>query len=207
MHITKSKTALAVKAARLRQSMSRKQAAHLCGITPRAFEQLENGRCNAREARLRHLTAKLGLSWEEFLDIQNDPQKHLAQAVTNKPLEKTLARKPRRNEYKIITKEVRVIRSLRMQKGLSQSEASRLCAYGPQGFSFLEAGRVELTPKKITHILKCFGYTLKDFERLMQAPLLRDEIIEEIMSALPKVSDLALTAIQQIIQELAKKGE
>ena len=94
------KTALAVKAARLSKGLTRKDAAIKCGCSPRAIEQLENGRCNASEARLRHLTAKMEVSWETFQDILNNPQKHIAAAVADAHVDRTLKRKPRRNEYK-----------------------------------------------------------------------------------------------------------
>lgn len=199
-----TKVALALKAARMTRHLSRKDAARICGCSLQAIEQLENGRKAASEARLRLITARIGISWEAFLAISADPQRHIADASDSLPSEGTLKRKPRRNEYKIITKEVRIVRSLRKRKGLSQSEASRLCEFGPQGFSFLEAGRVELTEKKVSHILKCFGLTATNFQELMAAPILRDELIDDLSQSLNKLSDVALVSISDLVKELSK---
>jgi transcriptional regulator with XRE-family HTH domain len=201
-----NKIALAIKAARLSMGLSRKDAAAKCGCTPKAIERLENQRMNVSQARLRHLISKMEMSWETFQDILINPQKHIATAVAEAHVDRTLKRKPRRNEYKTITKEARVIRSLRKQKSLSQSDACRLCGYGPQGFSFIEAGRVELTEKKIIHILKSFGCSKKEFQALMESSVLPDEVIEETSQLLHKLNHHSLILILNLVKELIQTG-
>jgi len=200
----KHKTIIALKAARLSRELSRTQAASLCGISYRSFEQIENGRCNFTEARIRRLVELMGVSWSEFQDILDNPYKALNDAVKEKPKERSLSRKPRRNSFKIITKEVRVIRALRKRKGMSQYEASRLCGYSLARFGHIEAGRIELKKTRIDHILKSLGFTWDDFNSLMNAALLRDEIIEDTTDLLHRLDDQALSSAVTVIKALIK---
>ena len=61
-----TKTVMAFKAARISLGLNRRQAAERCSCSIRALEQLENGRCNYTEDRIRRLTRKMGMEWEEF---------------------------------------------------------------------------------------------------------------------------------------------
>lgn len=198
-----NKTILAFKAARIALGLSRKEAAVKCSCSIRAFEQLENGRCNFTESRIRRLIESMGMSWPEFKNLEKSPEKALAQ-IDAYNQERTLARKPRRNLYKIITKEVRIIRILRKRKGISQYKASSLCGYRRCTFGLFEAGRTDLTPERIEHILRCLGYRWVDFEKLMKAPLLADEIIADIVEHLDRLDEQALLSAANIIKALAK---
>lgn len=194
----------ALKAARLLKGLSRAEAAALVGWSPKAFEQLENGRCNFSRARLLKILDAYGYSEKEFARLLQDPKLAMAQVCEQKKQDHTIARRPRRNHLKIVTKEVRVIRALRMQKGFSQYEASRLCGYVPGGFGHIEAGRIELKRERIEFILLRLGYKWDDFERLMEAPILRDEIIVKAIAGLHRLDDLALESAVNVIKALIK---
>ena len=198
------KTVLAFKAARLSKGLSRRDAGKLCGCSHKAIAQIENGQCNFSDQRIRRLVEGMGVAWAEFEVLRKDPKKLLAEVVEEKPRERTVDRKPRRNHYKIVTKEVRVIRALRKQRGLSQYRASLLCGYVPGGFGHVEAGRIELKKERIQHILKSLGFTWADFERLLNAPVLRDEVIEETVSTLHRLDDQALLSAVNVIKALVK---
>ncbi len=199
-----TKTVLALKAARIYMGLSRREAALKCSCSVRAFEQLENGRCNYSEDRVRRLIGGMGMSVADFENLQRSPAKVLAQ-IDAYNLERTMARKPRRNLYKVVTKEVRVIRILRKRKGISQYQASSLCGYRRCTFGLFEAGRTDLTKERIVHILRCLGYKWEDFERLMKAPLLADEIIAEIVSRLDRLDDQALLSAASVVKALTKQ--
>ena len=198
------KTALALKAARLIKGLSRKEAAARIGWKPGSFEQIENGRCNFSDQRIQRILEAYGCSREEFQHILKDPKRFIAQVVNEGQKDHTVDRKPRRNHFKIVTKEVRVIRTLRKRKGISQYQAARLCGYVPGGFGHIEVGRINLTKERIEHILKCLDFTWKDFQQLMDAPMLRDELIEECTKALQKLEDSKLESTLNIIKALIK---
>jgi transcriptional regulator with XRE-family HTH domain len=199
-----TKTLLAFKAARLSLGLNRRQAAERCSCSIRALEQLENGRCNYTEDRIRRLVRKMGMEWDEFHKIENSPEKALAQ-IDAYNLERTLSRKPRRNLYKIVTKEVRAIRILRKRRGVSQYKASELCGFKECTFGLIEAGRTDLSDNRIDLILRSLGYKRQDFDKIVRADLIADEVVSEITSLLELLDDSALHSILTMIKALAKK--
>ena len=199
-----TKTVMAFKAARISLGLNRRQAAERCSCSIRALEQLENGRCNYTEDRIRRLTRKMGMEWEEFQKIKDSPEKALAQ-IDAYNLERTLSRKPRRNLYKLVTKEVRAIRILRKRRGISQYKASEICGFKECTFGLIEAGRTDLNDKKIDHILGSLGYKRQEFDKIVRADIIADEVIAEINRLLELLEDSGLHTILTMTKALAKK--
>ena len=195
---------LALKAARISLGLNRRQAAEKCSCSVKAFEQLENGRCNYSDDRLRRLIRLMGMEWEDFKRIESSPEKALAQ-IDAYNLERTLARKPRRNLYKIVTKEVRAIRILRKRRGISQYKASEICGFKECTFGLIEAGRTDLSDKKIDLIVHALGYKRPDFDKIIRADVVADEIISEITALLDLLDDQGLHTILTMAKALTKK--
>lgn len=198
-----TKTVLALKAARLSLGLNRRQAAERCSCSIRALEQLENGRCNFSEDRIRGIVEKMGMSWTEFSRLNSEPEKALAQ-IDAYNLERTMSRKPRRNLYKVVTKEVRAIRILRKRRGISQYKASALCGFRRSTFGLIEAGRTDLTERKVDLILRSLGYKRDDFEKILRANVMVDEVIAEIVGLLDRLDNQALLSAASVIKALAK---
>jgi transcriptional regulator with XRE-family HTH domain len=199
-----TKTVFGLKAARIYKGLSRKAAAELCGCTPKAFEQLENGRVDFTEERIRRLLEKMSVSWIEFQDIQDDPKRYLAHAKSLPEQVLSRDKKPRRNTYKLITKEVRIIRILRLRKGYSQEQASALCGYARCEFGHIERGRLTPKPDRLQHILNSLNCTRAEFDALMVAPILRDDLIESCNNAIQKLDDSKLESALSILNALIK---
>ncbi|MFN8790002.1 MAG: helix-turn-helix transcriptional regulator [Bdellovibrionales bacterium] len=198
-----TKTVLALKAARISLGLNRREAAERCSCSIRALEQLENGRCNFSEDRIRGIVEKMGMTWAEFSRLNDSPEKALAQ-IDAYNLERTMSRKPRRNVYKVVTKEVRAIRILRKRRGISQYKASAMCGFRRATFGLLEAGRTDLTEGKIDLILRSLGYKRDDFEKIRSATVMADEVIGEIVELLDRLDDQALLSAASVIKALAK---
>jgi transcriptional regulator with XRE-family HTH domain len=196
------RNARAIRAARMSKGLSRRQLAERLGWKAVSIEQIENGRCNFSKERLHKVIEALEFSAEQFENIWKDPKFTVAIAIESGLRDRTVDRKPRRNHYKIVTKEVRVLRILRQKKGVSQTQASRLCGLVPGGFGHIEVGRIELTKSRIEHILSCLGYDFADFSELMNAQVLRDEVIVDANRCLNQLSDAGLTAALGIIKAL-----
>ena len=198
-----TKTVLALKAARISLGLNRREAAERCSCSIRALEQLENGRCNFTEDRIKGIVEKMGMPWADFSRLNNSPEKVLAQ-IDAYNLERTMSRKPRRNVYKVVTKEVRAIRILRKRRGISQYKASALCGFRRATFGLLEAGRTDLTENKMDLIFRSLGYKRDDFEKIRAANVMADEVIGEIVELLDRLDDQALLSAASVIKALAK---
>lgn len=198
-----TKTVLALKAARLSLGLNRRQAAERCACSIRALEQLENGRCNFSEDRIKGIVEKMGMTWAEFGLLNGSPEKALAQ-IDAYNLERTMSRKPRRNLYKVVTKEVRAIRILRKRRGISQYKASALCGFRRCTFGLIEAGRSDLTEGKIDLILRSLKYKREDFDQIVSGNVMADEVIAEIVALLDRLDDQAHLSAASVIKALAK---
>lgn len=198
------RTARAFKAARLQCGLSRIEAAAKLAWSEASIEQIENARCNLSHKRLLKILDAYELTEAQFARIKDDPKLAIAEACSSGKSDRSVARKPRRNHFKIVTKEVRAIRILRKRKRVSQYKASRLCGFVPGAFGHIEVGRVDLTPARIKHILRSLGYVWKDFEELMNATVLRDELEEEISKLLSSLDDRALINTANIVKTFIK---
>lgn len=198
-----SREAKAMKALRLLKGLSRKQAGELCGVSARAFEQLENGRNNMSYLRIQKYVSALGSNLDEFNKIKNHvntilrEQFELAKNKKGKD-----AKKPRRYLLKLITKEARVIRILRKRKRISQDQASFMCGYSRPVFGNLENGRINITEERISHILKSLSYSRASFDELLNSELLRDEILDKCAEYLEQLEDNNLKSAETVIKAL-----
>ena len=196
--------AQAIRALRITKNLSRRQAGTLCGVSARAFEQIENGRCFVSAHRIGRYLEALGCTQAEFSAIRIKASEIIANAEKNFGLSFSKNINVRRNCRKLVTKEVRVIRILRRRKGFSQYQAAALCKYANSIFGQIENGRIELPRERIEHIVKHLGHPVGEFDRLMQAEHLRDEMIEKCTSYLENIEDHKLHSVQSIIQTLMK---
>lgn len=201
-----SRDALAMKAIRLLKNLSRKEAGKLCNVSARAFEQLENGRSVMSNARIERYVTALGSDMTEFVDVRKKVLSILSdlKSKQEKKKEEKAPRKIRRYLLKLITKEARVLRVLRKRKNISQDQASLMCGYGRCVIGNLENGRINLTEKRIAHILKCLGFYRADFDELLNAEVLRDEILDECAGYLESLEDTKLESAQTVIKALLK---
>jgi len=106
-------TVKALKAVRILKGLSRKEAAKRCGWSPRVFEQIENGRSYISRERVTKILLAIGYNERDFQALESNPDHALALARDVGNRSRTLPQKPRRNFYRRITKESRVIRVLR----------------------------------------------------------------------------------------------
>lgn len=193
-----------IRALRLLKGLSRQDAGRLVGVSAKAFERIENGRGLMKPERIEKYVSALGYTMLDFRDTAPKAREVLA------GLEKSFAARPRpprkirRNLHKIITKETRVIRILRRRSKLTQYQAAATCGYANSIFGQIENGRIELPRDRIEHIVCALGYAVLEFDRLMKAEILRDEMIEQCTQYLESLEDNKLDSAQLIIKTLMK---
>ncbi len=197
-----SKEALAIKALRLAKGLSRREAGALCGCSARAFEQLENGRCGFTGRRTERIIRALGYSMADFDEAAKDPESLIQTVTVAAQDEEPKERKPRRSCFRVITKETRILRILRERRGLTQSEASVRCGYTYAILGQIENGRINLPPTRIKHIVGSLGYSMDEYERLMEAEILRDELIAECTALISQLDDHKISSVRTVIKSL-----
>ena len=183
--------------ARVLKCLSRKELAEKLNVTYKSIEKIENGRDKLSPERLNKILDAIGISNEEFLKLK------LGKGITEQVrLKNVLEHRDRRSYKKNITKEVKVLKTLRRMKDISQDKASTLCGYSRPTIGHIENGRIAIDRNRILHIISCYGFKYLDFERYLKVDNLRDEIIDHCLKKLKILSDEKLGHVWGIIDSM-----
>ncbi len=196
--ITSEVTAL--KKMRELRGFSRKDAAPLVGVTFKLIEQLENGRVELTKKKIVQYCAAYNFSQNQYRDICDGKigkiQKELCKNRTKVIEQNNL----RRSYKKIITKEAEVLCVLRRLKKLTQYKASLLCGYSRTAIGHIENGRIELTSKRICHIVESYGFTLSDYKYHLGSDQFVTDIQDNCVSIIKGLSEEKLKAVYPLLQ-------
>lgn len=198
-----SEYAVLIKKMRLIRKLRRKQAAHFLPFDHKNIERLENGRGNISIEQFKLFQSTYGFSEEDIELLRSGKYKAIEKAHEPKKKITTQNRKDRRFCHRKITRECKVLKEMRLIKGVDQYTASRDCQYGRNTIGFIENGRVTLTEKKIRHIVETYGLTMELFQQLLKQPLLRHELIEQCQEILSKLDENKLRVIFPMLQSMA----
>ena len=194
---------VAIRKMRISRRITRDDAGKAIGVSGKTIERIENGRRNISDERLKQLIRRYRYTLEDFRNIINGTMElpNLpARSVYNKP---HTPRKEGRKYQKIISKEARILKSLRKLKGLTRAEAAKLCGLSRSVIDHWENGRVNLPQTRIKTIIESWGCTMNDFDYLLSQPILRDETIEKCQTKLEKLSIEQLMAVDALLNTFA----
>ena len=184
----------AIRLAREKLGVTRHELAESLGISYKAVEKIENGRMPLSEDRKTEILKLLGIDEYRLKRIKK------AGVVAPKEKTKTVLENSQRRSYRrIITKEVRVLKLLRIMKKLPQDKASVLCNYSRPTIGHIENGRIEIPMERIRHIVASYGYQFSKFEELMKEEVLRHEIIESCTEKLISLPEDKLKLVQSVL--------
>lgn len=195
---------LALKKLRLDLNMNLTEAGKKLGLSSKSIGVIENGRVDLTQEKIERVVKAYGLSLLDFVRSKKMIAKEGLNLKNRRVfIRSVLTNKDRRSYQKIITKECRVLRSMRRVRKLSQAEASKLCDYPRATIGHIENGRIELDIARIEHIVKCYGSSLKEFQSLLGEKSLRDEVVESCCEILFQLPDEKLRLAQSLITNLA----
>lgn len=186
----------ALKRAREALALSRKELASRLKISVSAVEKYERGVDILSEERIEKILEALEITPEQFQKLKRG--KSLNTRADRK--KNVLKNSDRRSYQKIITKECKVLRSLRRQKGFSQDRASALCGYSRPTIGHIENGRIELTAERIKHIVNCYGFSFSEFEKSLEQEELKDEKVDSCVAKIRGLSDEKLNLLKGILE-------
>lgn len=195
-----TKDTVVLRRMRIFRGIERKTAAEAIDRSMKIIERFENGRANLTEEQKKALVRRYRFTWQEYLsyldgpcDLPDKPPKSIYPVLR-------MAEKERRKYQRVISKEVRVLRVMRRMAGLSQTQAARRCGhkYRTQVERW-ENGHVDLTEDKITHIVRSYGFKMDLFRELVNAPMLRDEILHECHQILSVLDNDKLRAVKALL--------
>ena len=192
----------ALRELRLSKHLSLDEASIPLGIKSKALGHIENGRVKLTKEKIEKIILSLGFHYHDFLRAKKKIKDDKKNRVSRPTIKKVLTNSDRRSYQRIITKEVKALKSLRVLRKLSQDEASYLCGYSRPSIGHIENGRIAIDQERILHIVKCFGFRIEDFETYLKAEAMRHEIIEQCKNKILDLSDDKLSLVKGIIDSM-----
>lgn len=189
--------AKALRRAREILKVTRSELARRVNLSPKAIEKYENGRAIIDDEKIDKILNALDLRKEEFRKIKRGKKAGLIKRKKN-----VITNNDRRSYQRNITKECRVLKSLRKTKGITQDNASYLCGYSRPTIGHIENGRIELSKNRIEHILKCYGFKYSDFESNLGKEAQRDEIVDSCINKIHLLDDTKLEIVKNLLGSL-----
>lgn len=197
MSATLKLTMIDLKAIRLlreEKGITRHDLADALGVSYKAVEKFENGRLPLSLEKKEMLFKVLGLEEKELRRIK----KHWV--VIPKRKKSVFENCQRRSYRKVITKEVRILALLRKRRKLTQDKASALCRYSRPTIGHIENGRMEISHERIRHIVGCYGFSMEEFQTLMDEEILREDLVSECNEKLNLLSEAKLKLIHAMLK-------
>ncbi len=187
----------AIRLARERLGITRHELAKSLRISYKALEKIENGRMSLSKDRRAEILRLLGIDEYRLKRI-----KKAGIVIPEQKAKNVLQNSQRRSYRRVITKEVRVLKLLRMMKKIPQDRASALCQYSRPTIGHIENGRIEIPMERIRHIIASYGHEFSKFEELMKEEVLRDELISFCQQKLISLSEPKLKLVHSMLLNL-----
>lgn len=198
--------AVLMKKMRLLKRLTRQQAGLLFDFSFKYIEKLENGRGSITVEKFKEFQQKYGFSDLQVEELRTGKLKAPTDANCIRKKITTERRKDRRFCHRRISRECKVLKELRLLKNIDQYSASRLCGFGVNTIGFIENGRVQLTDRKIRHIVETYGSTMELFNQLLKVSPLRHEMVEQCQSIIEKMDENKLRIIMPMLQSMATQS-
>ena len=187
---------------RLEIGMTLKEASEKLEVGAKGLGAIENGRVCLDKKRVEGIVISYGLVYLDFVRKKKAIEKEGLKRRGRKSVRHVLTNNDRRSYQKIITKECRVIKSMRRIKSISQDNASKLCGYSRPTIGHIENGRIELSLDRIRHIVHSYGYKINDFEDNMNKVELRDQVIDTCFNKIKQLDDNKLDIVKNLLGSL-----
>ena len=190
---------LALRKIRQELGLTLKQAGELVGLSSKGLGAIENGRVSLDKDRIQELLNSYQLSENEYEVIKYQIEKESIDKPKRVYIKNVLSNSDRRSYQKKITKECRVLRSLRRTKGISQVRAGELCGYPRASIGHIENGRIELSNARIRHMVNSYGYSYRFFEECVLKEQQRDEVVDFCIDKMKRLDDDKVEVIKNLL--------
>ena len=197
------KDGLALRKLRELKKMSRKEACIVLGVNYKTIEKFENGRTKLLKKRIDKIVLAYGFKFEDYALCRKGNIKKVKDRLGHKKVRILDDNKTRRSYQRVITKEVKTLTAMRRLKGFSQYQASFMCGYSESAIGHIENGRIELNKERITHILDCYGFSYKDYEKQLKSQRFTADIQDECICFIKKLSEDKLKTVQSLLLTLS----
>lgn len=108
--------------------------------------------------------------------------------------------KRKRSQEKKITVQCKIIRFMRISRGISQREAARQCNISEPAIGHYENGRMDISPIRLEHFLSIYGYTRQEFDEYLGGkPIPIISVRDECIGLLDRIDETKLRAVHAVL--------
>ena len=132
------------------------------------------------------MAKKLKHSYQSYIEAQEQPKN------------------AQRSNRCVITSEARVLRDLRIKRGLSMKALSKLVGCSDSFISHLENGRADLPNGTLLKILDVYEIGIKYFNELVREKEQYPDDLDVILSLTKKLGPKQLSYVRQVIEDVLK---
>tara|TARA_R110002072_G_scaffold276051_1_gene437274 strand:- start:2437 stop:3075 length:639 start_codon:yes stop_codon:yes gene_type:complete len=190
----------ALKELRLELGMTQLRASEKLELGPKGLAAIENGRVALNRNRIEEIVNSYGLHYLDFIRVKKRIEKEQRKKKRPDTIKSVLKNSDRRSYQKIVTKECKILRSMRRVKNISQDKASSLCGYSRATIGHIENGRIEISINRAKHIVKAYGYSFSDYEKNLSKTEQRDSIIDSCLEKIEHLDDNKLELVKNLLE-------
>lgn len=107
----------------------------------------------------------------------------------------------KRSNHKRTTKAARVLRFMRMSKGISMRAAGRLVDLSDSWVSHVEQGRMDLDEAKISRLIEAYGFARREYETLLASgEVPYTNIKDECIALIDRIDDEKLKTVLAVLR-------
>ena len=180
-------------------NLDRKQASILVEKSAKQLEKIENGFVELTPHLIKNFIKNYGFSFANFELLVSGKVRQVRKSLSSQGQKVIENNSLRRSYKKIITKEAETLTTLRKLRELNQYQASYLCKYHRTAMGHIENGRIELPSSRIQHIVKSYGFTMRDFDYHMKSERFVTDIQDECLSIIKGLDESKLKVVHSLL--------
>lgn len=195
-----SKEAQALRAVRIAKRITREDAATYIDRGKQALERFENGRQLLSPHLQKKLLRRYKVTLDEFNQIlagTTPIARYSASSIHYQTRKSTYEYR----KYQVdISKEAKVLKSMRRMKGLTKQQLAAITGFHRSSISHRESGRTNIKHDDIKRITSALGFTMEEFNNMLETSFDRDQILEECFCVLEKIENQRLLAVRELLK-------
>lgn len=108
-------------------------------------------------------------------------------------------KKRKRSCEKRITLASKIVRYMRISRGISQRESARRCDVSEQAIGHYEQGRMDISPARLDQFLAAYNYTKEEFAEYLNGKPVPIDLKEDCISLLNRIDENKLRAVHAVL--------
>jgi transcriptional regulator with XRE-family HTH domain len=112
--------------------------------------------------------------------------------------------KLKRSQQKIVTRDARILRHLRLSKKLSLNKAGHAVGISGSAIAHIEQGRMDISRARLETLVRAYGYTMNEYLEFADGKELPRNLRDECLLLLRKCEESKIQVLHPVITSLIR---